>query len=570
MSFLLDRFRHITIADFEFIPQGNGNVQPICLVARELRSNRKIKLWYTEFEDRPPYDIGPGSLFVSYQTSAEASCHLALGWAKPQCILDLYSEYRWLINGQTKKPTPTSLLRALVDFGIVAITKEEKAAKRDLVLRGGPWSSEERQEILDYCESDVDETAELFRKMLPLLDLPRATLRGRYMYSLAWIERVGVPFDEPLRDRLREEMSRIKHELIAEVDRDYGVYEGASFNTNKFVEYLTREGIEWPVLKSGTLRLDDEAFEERARVYPQLLKLRYLRGILSKTRLLDFPVGSDGCNRAYMNPFWTITGRNMPSPAQSILGAPSWLRGLVKPAPGETFAVLDWVAQEFGIAAVLCGDPNMIRAYESPDIYLWFAMEVGDAPPGATKETHEELRERYKPCILGTQYEIHDQTLAGQLGQPQTVARRLLRLHREIFPRYWEWLEDVKNHAFIHTFQFTTFGWRKRITDASCNARAAGNYHSQGNAGDMLRLAAIFATEAGLPVCGLMHDAMAVVAPAAEIETVVAALQACMEKASAMVLDGYKLRIEPTIVRYPDRYMKKKGKPMWDEIMRRL
>jgi len=37
-----------------------------------------------------------------------------------------------------------------------------------------------------------------------------------------------------------------------------------------------------------------------------------------------------------------------------------------------------------------------------------------------------------------------------------------------------------------------------------------------------------------------------------------------------MVLEGYKLRVEPTIVHYPHRYIKEKGRPMWEEIMRKL
>ena len=122
-------------------------------------------------------------------------------------------------------------------------------------------------------------------------------------------------------------------------------------------------------------------------------------------------MGSDGRNRAFTNPFWTITGRNMPRPNKFILGAPAWLRGLVKPREGEAFVVLDWIAQEFGIAAVLSGDSNMIRAYESGDIYLWFAVKIGDAPMGATKETHGALRDHYKPAILGIQYEIQAQSL---------------------------------------------------------------------------------------------------------------------------------------------------------------
>jgi DNA polymerase-1 len=570
VALLLDRFRQLSVVDFEFIPQTDGTVRVICCAWLDLRTNRTFRLWHTEFGKTPPYGTGPDCLFIAYQASAEASCHLALGWPRPEFILDLYNEHRWLVNGETVKPTGTSLLRAASDLGIPCITKDEKKTMRDLVPEGGHWSQEDQKKILDYCEGDVVVTAQVFSQWKEKIDLPRATLRGRYSYALALVERTGVPFNEELRNQLKNNLSRIKTELIAEVDKDFNAYIGDSFNTNKFVEYLNRNDIEWPMLPSGHICLDDDAFEERAKVYRQLLPLRYLRGILSKQRILDFPVGSDGRNRAYMNPFWTVTGRNMPRPNEFILGAPAWLRGLVKPREGEAFAVLDYVAQEFGIAAVLSGDVNMIQAYESDDIYLWFAVKIGDAPPGATKKTHGALRDRYKPCILGLQYEIQEHSLAEQLQRPTREARRLLRLHREIFPRYWQWLEDVKNHAFIHAFQFATYGWRKRITDNCCNDRAAGNFHSQANGGEMLRLATIYATEAGVPVCGLMHDAIAIVSPAERIEADVTSLHRCMDKASEMVLEGYKLRVEPTIVHFPNRYMKEKGQPMWKETMQRL
>jgi hypothetical protein len=566
MALLLERFRQLSVVDFEFIPQPDGTVKVICCVWLELRTNRLVRLWHTEFGRTPPYGTGPDCLVIAYQASAEAACHLALGWDRPEFILDLYPEHRWLINGETAKPTGTSLLRAASDLGIPCITKEEKTRERNFVLGGG----QDRERIFTYCEGDVFVTAQVFSEWKDKIDLPRATLRGRYSYALARVERTGVPFDGGLRDRLNDSLPRIKAELIAEVDKDFGVYVGDSFNTSKFIEYLIRNNIEWPVLPSGHICLDDDTFDERSKSYPQLLPLRYLRGILSKQRILDFPVGSDGRNRAYMNPFWTVTGRNMPKPNKFILGALTCWRGLVKPKEGEAFAVLDYVAQEFGIAARLSGDVNMIQAYESEDIYLWFAIKIGDAPEGATKETHGALRDRYKPCILGLQYEIQAPSLAEQMQRPTRDARRLLRLHREIFPGYWRWLEDVKNHAFIHAFQFATYGWRKRITDNCCNDRAAGNFHSQANGAEMLRLATIYATEAGIPVCGLMHDAMAIVSPGERIEADVASLQRCMEKASEMVLEGYKLRVEPTIVHYPNRYMKEKGRPMWEEIMQRL
>ena len=84
---------------------------------------------------------------------------------------------------------------ALVYFGIDSIAATEKEEMRNLAMRGGPYTKEERQSLLDYCQSDVDALAKLFPKMSGDLDLPRAVLRGRYMKAAARIESIGIPID---------------------------------------------------------------------------------------------------------------------------------------------------------------------------------------------------------------------------------------------------------------------------------------------------------------------------------------------------------------------------------------
>ena len=54
----------------------------------------------------------------------------------------------------------------------------------------------------------------------------------------------------------------------------------------------------------------------------------------------------------------------------------------------------------------------------------------------------------------------------------------------------------------------------------------------------MLRWFAILGTEAGLPICGLMHDAAALVSPADRIDADVAAAVEFMAQASEKVFWG--------------------------------
>src|SRR5205823_12031664 len=130
--------------------------RPICLVARELASGRTVRVWEDDLQrlDRPPYPIGPDVLFIAYYASAEMGCHLALGWPLPVNVLDLFTEFRTLTNG-LNPPSGNGLLGALDYFGLSTMDAAEKTAMRELALRGGPWTEEEKAALLAYCEQDV-------------------------------------------------------------------------------------------------------------------------------------------------------------------------------------------------------------------------------------------------------------------------------------------------------------------------------------------------------------------------------------------------------------------------------
>jgi hypothetical protein len=128
-------FTEIWAVDFEFGAEAGENPDPVCLVAWELRSGRKVRLWRDEFGRLPPYATGPDGLFVAYYASAEIGCHLALGWPVPERVLDLFTEFRNLTNGTTTV-SGAGLLGALAYYGLDRIGTVEKDEMRDLVLRG--------------------------------------------------------------------------------------------------------------------------------------------------------------------------------------------------------------------------------------------------------------------------------------------------------------------------------------------------------------------------------------------------------------------------------------------------
>ena len=563
-------FRQVWIVDTEFVAAPGERPDPVCLIAKELRSGRTVRLWRDELRklSEPPYPIGSDSLIVAYFASAELGVHRVLGWPAPTRLLDLYVEFRARTNGLSP-PAGNSLLGALAAHGLSGMSAGEKDAGRALVMAGGPWSADQRRRILDYCKADVDATARLLSAMVDRIDLSRALIRGRYMAAVAAMEHAGIPIDTGTLGRLRAGWDGLKSALVERIDVDYGVYEGTSFRADRLDAYLARRGIAWPRHPSGALKLDDETFRDRARVHPELEPLRGLRHALSQLRLNDLAVGRDGRNRVLLSPFATKTGRNAPSNTKFVFGPSAWLRGLIRPPPGHGLAYIDWSAQEHAIAAALSGDPMLIEAYQSGDPYLAFGRQIGAIPADATKATHRVERDLFKVIILATQYGQGPESLAAAIGRPVIEARELLHRHRETYRVFWRWLDGMVNSALLTNRIETVFGWPLHL-GPGVNPRSLQNFPMQAHGAEMLRLACCLATETGIEVSAPVHDALLICAPLDQLDHQVVATRAAMAEAARIVLGGFELRTGVDLVRWPGRYADPRGATMWKTVMELL
>ena len=525
-----------------------------------------MRLWEDDLSGltEAPYPTDNATLVIAYYASAEMGCHEALGWSMPTRVLDLFAEFRNVTNG-LETPCGNSLLGALASFGLDGIGAAEKDGMRDLAIRGGPWTAAERAALLDYCEQDVDALARLLDKMLPVIDLDRALLRGRSMVAAARMESVGVPIDRHAHAHLTRHWDRIQDRLIDRIDADYGVYEEGAFKSKRFAAFLAAHDIPWPRLPSGSLSLSDKTFRDMARSHPRVAPLRELRVSLSQLRLADLAVGHDGRNRCLLSAFRARTGRNQPSNSRFIFGPAVWLRGLIKPLPGYGLAYVDWSQQEFGIAAALSGDPHMMAAYQSGDPYLTFAKQAGAVPESATKDSHPAIREQFKACALAVQYGMGDVSLGHRIGQPTSQARELLRQHHDTYRRFWCWSDAVVDYAHLHNHLETVFGWTLHL-GPKVTSRSLRNFPMQANGAEMLRLACCLATERGVRVCAPVHDAILIEAPLDQLEDAVEDAQQAMADASAIVLDGFILRSDVRRIRDPERYEDERGQHMWHTV----
>jgi DNA polymerase-1 len=571
----LDAFEEIWACDTEYSAPTGHRPTPICLVARELRTGRTVRLWADEMASRysAPFRTDSRSLFVAYAAAAELSVFRVLGWAAPARVLDLYFEFRVLTNCRDT-PNGKGLLGALLYHGLPAMAATEKEEMRELAIRGGPFTAAERAALLEYCEQDVDALARLLPAMSPRIDLPRALLRGRYAWANAAMEHRGIPIDRPMFEHLQSRWPHVQEQIVAAVDKRYHVYDGTTFKEEWFGRFLAEHRVPWPTLPSGRLDLSDDTFRSQAKAHPAIAELREARSSLGQMRLFEnLAIGPDDRNRTGIMPFRSRTGRNQPSNAKFIFGTSRWLRSLIRPPADMAVAYIDFSQQEFAIAAALSGDPVMQEAYLSGDPYLAFAKQAGLVPPGGTKATHPAERNLCKQCVLAVQYGMGPESLALKIGGPRVQAQHLLNLHHATYPAYWAWSQSAVDRATLAGELTTVFGWPTRVGQASdpmrpaANPRSLANFPCQANGAEMLRLACCMLVEEGVALCAPIHDAVLIEAPLVGVEDEVEKSRRIMAEASRIVLAGFEVRADAKVVGWPDRFVDEGGEDFWNTVM---
>jgi hypothetical protein len=76
-----------------------------------------------------------------------------------------------------------------------------------------------------------------------------------------------------------------------------------------------------------------------------------------------------------------------------------------------------------------------------------------------------------------------------------------------------------------------------------------------------------FVLERGVSIIAPVHDAVIVESPEWDIEDAVAETREAMAEASAVILDGFRLRSDAKIVRWPEQYMDDRGREFWGRVM---
>lgn len=415
--------------------------------------------------------------------------------------------------------------------------------------------------------------------------LKTAILRGEYMKSCADMEMVGVPLDVPNLRYLQENWDDIRQVLVGDSLNDYDIFEGLHFSHEKFAVFLKDRGLEksWPrTEKSGIRRLDKDTWKSQAQLHPELEPVREVYKTVTMPKL-NIACDEDGRNRVLLGAFGTITSRNAPSGNKengSFIFAPAkWVRFLIKPPEGMALAYLDWSNQEYGVCAVLSGDRNMIRSYESGDPYLQFAILAGAAPPGATKESHPQVRKLFKSATLAIGYGQKVWGFEKQTGASRQTAEKVFNDYRRVYRRFLEWRERQIDEYGIQGRITTVLGWPLH-RGPLVKENTVINFGGQANAAEMMRLAATGIRRRGVDICCPVHDAFLIQAPTDKIQQATAEAMEAMNEASRTILRGYTLRVDCAedvvktngelrrgdVTRHPQRFFSSDGESVWKKI----
>jgi hypothetical protein len=585
-----NNFATINVVDFEYEADDGDLPNVLCMVVHVLNENlqhvRTIKMWRGEFGTTPPFDIGPDALFVAYSAWAELTCFMVLGWKFPEHIFDLHTNYLAVSNvllphnpDETRTRQPKDLGAACRAYGLEGwrgINKKQIAED----IGHGLWSKYGREAVIDYCGEDVRMEALLLveqlhgRRHLPAVNVEHILHWSNYSAkNIAQIQTKGMPIDMSLSNAVQENKAAVVGALLKKFDPSYGsdnpIYSpDGSTSYEQMERGLAGLGVTaWPRLESGRLDLEGDAFRLMYHV-PGIERLHALKDSLGVIVRAKLPIGRDGRNRPSLFPFGTATGRN--AHARSLYNAHAAMRSFMLFPAGAVY--LDWRAQEVGVSAAISGDQALMAAYRGGDIYHALALLCGltsDTDAKRWKKNNIDVRQRMKTLQLAINYGMGVPSLAKGLNRHPLIASAIIERHRQTYPRFWQWREDMVQSAMLERCVETVFGWPLRISN-SPNKRTLYNFPMQANGAEMLRLATMRLCEVGLVPSMLVHDGILI---EVNDEEQIAHAKLIMRNAARKVCNGFEVGVDVDQQLAPGAHYRDRrpvAKAMWETIMSAL
>jgi DNA polymerase I len=327
-----DRFDEIVLGDTESFHRTGELYEAVCLAYKELRSGRQGALWCDELGAAPPHAHGKNILYVGF-TAAEPEFYQSVWGDFDSAFLDLRVEgiHQTNVAYHREDPRRQKLPRSLISFlRVNDIDDGDEALKRamhDRILRGPPFTPQERELILKYCRGDVELLEKLLWVLLPRIpNFAQALWRGEYVKLTAEMFHLGMPADPWSADLLRQPEVRqaVRLRAVSDTDLTHGLYTGPTLTQAMVKEFVVRHKIKgWRPTDTGKLGASFKDFERLEARHPEEFNgLADTHKTIQQMHEFSIFSGSDG---RYRDPLWafsTITSRIAPS--SSPFTAPAW------------------------------------------------------------------------------------------------------------------------------------------------------------------------------------------------------------------------------------------------------
>lgn len=563
--------RRVVVMDTEFTPRIDGQ-DVICVCFVELNAkgkpNKKHSWKVGEPVDKLREALGEDATIVAYNVQAEATSLIELGIDPTQFDwIDLMIQFFQLKeDGQLHAKGARTMQAALKHYKLYEFVDAEKSEWQDLAIEGGPFSEEELAGLVKYCFGDVRATVALYNSMKPK---SVNILQGNFMAAQSLLESRGIPFDSKGYELYRNDLPNWYMRRVERVDPDYQIWTlktdkktgvtKPSLTDKKFEAWVKSLGREiydrWPrTSRSHKLSKSVKDLREIGKIYPSAQPVIRTLDSLGRLRALDLPYVSDK-HYPRLSKYGTKTGRIKNSSTGYILALAKYLRAFIRCPEDKGIAYVDYHSQEIAVQATLSCDANMLRAYESDDIYLDIGKQLGlITDPNPTKETHGEERKLAKALTLGLSYGKGANALADDLRCDTTKAAYLMKKHEESFSTYYIWREREVETGYTNARmtidrrlpnKVIRGDWSMDIPSGYNDIRknTLRNWPIQSTAGMILRVATILAAERGIEVCASYHDSFMLCCDLDDFERQRSELVKTMEDAAELVI-GYRIPAE--------------------------
>ncbi len=163
----------------------------------------------------------------------------------------------------------------------------------------------------------------------------------------------------------------------------------------------------------------------------------------------------------------------------------------------HTLVSADYSQIELRVIAALCGEENMIKAFQNnEDIHKSTASKVFNVP---LEEVTREQRSHAKTVNFGIVYGVSAFGLSNQTSLTRKESAELIEAYYQTYPKLKSYIQDQVDFARDHGYVQTILGRRRYLKDInSQNAivrggaeRNAVNAPIQGSAADIIKIAMI-------------------------------------------------------------------------------